>query len=121
MGLRTEKGEGEEEGESLLDFYLNNMVLEADVLLLLARSILNIQYADEIRSPTAHQAIEDLKHNAGGHAHLGERVGQGKQNLSHLHPHLFEHFISTKKEAIKPERIDRDIGIFTGVLGLKRS
>ena len=58
--------------------YLDDVVLEADALLLLAGSVLDVEDADEVGGPAAEEAVEDLQHDAGHHSQLGEGVGKGE-------------------------------------------
>jgi len=44
------------------------MIFEADIFFLLSASVLNIQNANQIGSPTTHQSIEDLKYDAWNHS-----------------------------------------------------
>ena len=61
------------------------MVLEADVLLLLPASVLNVEDADEVRGPAPHEAVEHLQDDPRHHPQLRERVRQRQQHLRHLH------------------------------------
>ena len=49
---------------NLIDLYLNDVILEADILLLFSRSVLHIEATDQVGSPTPQQAIEDLERHA---------------------------------------------------------
>jgi len=51
-------------------YYLDDMILETDIFLLLPGPILDIEKADKICSPAAHNAIEELQHNPGHHPQL---------------------------------------------------
>ena len=55
---------------------LDDVVLEADAFLLLAGAVLDVEDADEVGGPAAHEAVEDLEQHAGEHAQLREGVGQ---------------------------------------------
>ena len=46
------------------DSYLNDVILETDILFLLSRSVLHIEATDQVRSPTPQQSIEDLETHA---------------------------------------------------------
>ena len=46
------------------DLYLNDVILEADILFLLSRSVLHIEATDQVSSPTPQQSIEDLETHA---------------------------------------------------------
>jgi hypothetical protein len=48
------------------------VVLEADALLLLAGTVLDVEDADDVRGPAAQDAVEDLQQHAGQHPQLGE-------------------------------------------------
>jgi len=63
---------------------LDDVVLEADAFLLLAGAVLDVEDADEVGGPAAHEAVEDLQQHAGDHAQLRERVRQRQQHLRHL-------------------------------------
>jgi hypothetical protein len=64
--------------------YLDDVVLEADALLLLAGAVLDVEDADEVRGPAAKEAVEDLQQHAGQHPQLGEGVRQRQEHLRHL-------------------------------------
>jgi hypothetical protein len=64
--------------------YLDDVVLEADALLLLAGAVLDVEDADDVRGPAAQDAVEDLQQHAGQHPQLGEGVGQRQKHLRHL-------------------------------------
>jgi hypothetical protein len=68
---------------------LDDVVLEADALPLLAGAVLDVEDADEVGGPAAHEAVEHLEQHAGDHAHLRERVRQRQQHLRHLRTHRF--------------------------------
>ena len=52
------------------------MVPEVDLLSLLPGAVLDVEDADEVGGPAAHEAVEDLEQHAGDHAQLREGVGQ---------------------------------------------
>lgn len=54
------------------DVHLDDMVAEIDLLPLLPRSVLNVEYTDEIRRPAPHETVEELEDEAAKHAELGE-------------------------------------------------
>jgi hypothetical protein len=64
--------------------HLDDVVPEADALLLLPGAVLDVEHADEVGGPAAHEAVPDLQQHAGEHAQLRERVRQRQQHLRHL-------------------------------------
>ena len=60
------------------------MVPEVDLLALLPGAVLDVEDADEVGRPAAHEAVEELEDDPGRHAQLREGVGQRQQHLRHL-------------------------------------
>ena len=55
---------------------LDDMVFEVDILFLLTASVLHVQNANQVSSPTTNKAIEDLEYDAWKHSQLREWVWQ---------------------------------------------
>ena len=63
---------------------LDHMVPEVHLVALLPGAVLQVQDADQVRRPAAHQAVEELEQDAAQQAQLGERVGERQEHLSDL-------------------------------------
>ena len=64
--------------------YLDDVVAEVDLVLLLAGAVLEVEDADEVRGPAAEEAVEELEQDAAHHAQLGEGVGERQEDLGDL-------------------------------------
>jgi hypothetical protein len=92
---RTEEEEGAVEGEAGVAPVpaqqpvqhlepLDHVVPEVHLVALLTGAVLQVQEADQVRRPAAHQPVEELEQDAAQHAQLGERVGKRQEHLSNL-------------------------------------
>ena len=64
--------------------YLDDVVLEADAFLLLAGAVLDVEDADEVGGPAAHETVEQLQQHAREHPELREGVRQRQEHLRDL-------------------------------------
>ena len=63
---------------------LDYVVFEAEIFLLLAAAVLDVEDAYEVSSPAAHKTVEELQQHSRQHPKLGKGIWQREENLSHL-------------------------------------
>lgn len=63
---------------------LDDMVSEINFFPFFSSSVFDVEDTNQIGSPAAEQAIEELKQHSREHSQLGKRIGQCKQDLSDL-------------------------------------
>lgn len=88
LPFRGGEGRGGEEKKRSSVADLDDVVLEVDVLLLLAGPVLDVEDADEVGGPAAHEAVEQLQQQPRQHPQLRERIRQRQQHLRHLHSQI---------------------------------